>query len=778
MASAVACLTSMATLLAPSAAAADDSFTIVVIPDTQSYVISESLAATFTEQTEWIVDQQDELDTRFVIHVGDVVESHPNTTQWARASASMAVLDDAGIPNSVLPGNHDMDLGTGAAANYDATFPVSRYSQASWNSADVSYGGYLGQNQFGADPINRQNKDNYALLSVGDLDLLILNIEYEMPQYSLAWAQRVIDAHPDRTVIMATHGWITTTGGWIDWRLRTDTTTTTAVAAFNDFVHRNCSIRMIVSGHMHDGDIGEARRTDLNACGQPVQQVLSDYQSRSNGGDGWLRYYTFHPAEGSVDAFTYSPTLERFETDADSQFSMPIDLEPVESSPVTLVGSGASWRWQGAASGWPSGWTQVGFNDSGWASGAAPLGFGSASIVTSTDVPPPTSNRPRSTVFRHVFTVEDPAQLSDLVLTTRADDGMVIYVNGTEVNRTRLPSGTLSATTYATAAPSTSAAVAAPVTVSIPASLLQQGSNVIAVSVHLNYRATADTSFAASLSGMRQVPEEPEEPEEPPAAPVLSGSATGPNSVRLEWTSDAVGLTRFEVRRDGVVVATLPPSARSHVDSGLAADTSYDYRVTAVAGALSTPSAVVAVRTAVAPQESSPVTLVGSGASWRWQGAASGWPSGWTQVGFNDSGWASGAAPLGFGSASIVTSTDVPPPTSNRPRSTVFRHVFTVEDPAQLSDLVLTTRADDGMVIYVNGTEVNRTRLPSGTLSATTYATAAPSTSAAVAAPVTVSIPASLLQQGSNVIAVSVHLNYRATADTSFALVLAGMKSA
>ena len=39
--------------------------------------------------------------------------------------------------------------------------------------------------------------------------------------------------------------------------------------------------------------------------------MLTDYQSRANGGDGWLRYYTFKPSENKIYAYTYSPTPAR-----------------------------------------------------------------------------------------------------------------------------------------------------------------------------------------------------------------------------------------------------------------------------------------------------------------------------------------------------------------------------------------------------------------------------------------------------------------------------------
>ena len=72
----------------------------------------------------------------------------------------------------------------GVATNYDLTFPVSRFDGYPW------YGGYLGQNLFGfTDPIDRQNKDNFELFSAGGMDFVIIHLEYDMPGYSVAWAE-------------------------------------------------------------------------------------------------------------------------------------------------------------------------------------------------------------------------------------------------------------------------------------------------------------------------------------------------------------------------------------------------------------------------------------------------------------------------------------------------------------------------------------------------------------------------------------------------------------
>jgi formylglycine-generating enzyme required for sulfatase activity len=88
--------------------------------------------------------------------------------------------------------------------------------------------------------------------------------------------------------------------------------------------------------------------------------------------------------------------------------------------------------------------------------------------------------------------------VASVTLTTRADDGIVVYVNGVEVLRKNISAGTVTSGTYASSAVSASTAVANPVTVSIPGSAFTTGTNVIAAEVHSNYRSTPSHSFELS----------------------------------------------------------------------------------------------------------------------------------------------------------------------------------------------------------------------------------------------------------------------------------------
>ena len=86
-------------------------------------------------------------------------------------------------------------------------------------------------------------------------------------------------------------------------------------------------------------------------------------------------------------------------------------------------------------------------------------------------------------------------------MTTRADDGVVVYLNGKEVGRANLPDGAVTRGTYATVAASTATAVASPVSWNVPPNLLVDGVNTIAVEVHSNYRLTPSMSMDLTLTG-------------------------------------------------------------------------------------------------------------------------------------------------------------------------------------------------------------------------------------------------------------------------------------
>jgi 3',5'-cyclic AMP phosphodiesterase CpdA len=292
-------------------------FTLVVVPDPQKYVSSADLSATYREQMRWIASSRTDLGTAFVMGVGDLVQTAGSAAQWARADAAWRILDDAGIPYSVVPGNHDVEP-DGDAPLFDRYFPAERFVGEPW------YGGWLGDPTDAIpDPVDRGNKDSYQLFSAGGMDFIVLNLEVDLPSNVVSWADSVLDAFPERHAILVTHRWMGADA--VRWRhplYSRDDASVSPDRAWEELVAANCSIFMVIAGH----DPGESRRVDLNTCGEPVFQLMADYQRRPRGGDGWLRYYTIEPHEGDIEAHTFSVTRGSgdgaFEFDDSSRFTL------------------------------------------------------------------------------------------------------------------------------------------------------------------------------------------------------------------------------------------------------------------------------------------------------------------------------------------------------------------------------------------------------------------------------------------------------------------------
>ena len=98
----------------------------------------------------------------------------------------------------------------------------------------------------------------------------------------------------------------------------------------------HANLFLMLGGHASD----EEYRVD-RFRGHTVHTLLSNYQSRPKGGDGWLRLLEFRPHESVIHVRTYSPTLKRYETDKDSDFIIPYSMKATEADFV-LIGSRSS----------------------------------------------------------------------------------------------------------------------------------------------------------------------------------------------------------------------------------------------------------------------------------------------------------------------------------------------------------------------------------------------------------------------------------------------------
>ncbi|MDO4258554.1 MAG: fibrinogen-like YCDxxxxGGGW domain-containing protein [Actinomycetaceae bacterium] len=164
---------------------------------------------------------------------------------------------------------------------------------------------------------------------------------------------------------------------------------------------------------------------------------------------------------------------------------------------AALIADGATWQYYYGEQAPAANWMKPEFDAASWQKGAAPLGYGSDGLGTTFE---PLQSRPVASYYRTSFELGNPKDGGDLVLSYVADDGAAVYVNGTEVSRTRLSDGALSHNTRANASVTTAAARGSRVEVTIPRDLLKEGANVIAVETHLNYKSSRNMTFQATLS--------------------------------------------------------------------------------------------------------------------------------------------------------------------------------------------------------------------------------------------------------------------------------------
>ena len=155
-----------------------------------------------------------------------------------------------------------------------------------------------------------------------------------------------------------------------------------------------------------------------------------------------------------------------------------------------LVDSGSSWVYRVGSDHAESEWKTRSWLGGAWSRGKAPLGAGSVNVETEVNT---FFGTPMSIYARKDVTLTKEQAQQYLKLTTYADDGTVVYVNGKEVARKNMPQGRISANTPATQRPESQNAQL--FSVDVPAEYLREGRNAIAVEVHANSHWSNNISF-------------------------------------------------------------------------------------------------------------------------------------------------------------------------------------------------------------------------------------------------------------------------------------------
>jgi Concanavalin A-like lectin/glucanases superfamily len=287
-----------------------DDFTVVVMPDTQIYTLEgRNLEKYFNDQTKWIRAHRADYNIVGVIHNGDIINNEPLIYQWNVADKAMKTLETPeqglidGMPYGVGVGNHDNKL-VGENTVLDTTrfnqfFGVARFAGKSY------YGGHHGA----------KNDDSWFTFTAGGMDFVVVNLMYDLdPDPAvIAWAKTIFEMHPDAYGILNTH-YLLGAAGTFGPQARMIYTALKGVP----------NVHLMTGGHV----AAESRRFDTFE-GHTVHSMLADYQGRVDGGQGYMRLWEFSPSTQTLSVKTYSPTLDKFEADADSEFTLKVDLKGI-----------------------------------------------------------------------------------------------------------------------------------------------------------------------------------------------------------------------------------------------------------------------------------------------------------------------------------------------------------------------------------------------------------------------------------------------------------------
>lgn len=172
----------------------------------------------------------------------------------------------------------------------------------------------------------------------------------------------------------------------------------------------------------------------------------------------------------------------------------------------TLVAIGTAWKYYDLDAAPLSTWAASSFVDTSWLAGPSPLGYSpqnedaAATVIgggTTTGAGTGTSSHFTS-YFRKHITITTPGKYTgNVTIRCQRDDGLVLYLNGTEIGRDNLPTGPITNTTPASASLTPEDSW---VTFTFPATSLLTGDNVIAAEIHQTALSSSDCRFNCEMT--------------------------------------------------------------------------------------------------------------------------------------------------------------------------------------------------------------------------------------------------------------------------------------
>ena len=293
----------------------DDSFCIVMLPDSQNYADSDEKMCCWDAQMGWIFRNEDKLNIRFVTHVGDFVNDDQSEEQLHRAYSRFVRLFGV-VPFGMCAGNHDLTFDGKASEHWKKYFPTTMGEFADYwiDSYD-------------------DNKHNAQKIRINGQTFLFIHLAYLPSDGALEWASKILSENEDSYAIVTTHSFLiadrheygiarrNSRVSLTDIRLHRDGTNA-GEDIYEILIKKHRNVRMVLSGH-YTGSY----HMELPIEDRVVHAILADYEhNKPFGGNGFLRIIQFVPSENKIYNYTYSPLVDAYKLGEHDSFVLPMNI--------------------------------------------------------------------------------------------------------------------------------------------------------------------------------------------------------------------------------------------------------------------------------------------------------------------------------------------------------------------------------------------------------------------------------------------------------------------
>lgn len=294
------------------------SWTLAVMPDTQVY--SLRYPGLFVAQAQWIIQNRKRLNIQYALQLGDITNNN-TIREWQRAREALLPMYGQ-VPLALCTGNHDYGP-NGDASTRDTHF--NKYFPLDEAKTQPTFGGTM-------TPDSLEN--SYHLFTAGNVDWIIIALEWSPRDEVVAWANEVMNKHDKRRGILITHAYMNFndlrydrndkehTQQWNPHEYRTPGSKNDGEELWQKLVRKH-DFAIVHNGHvLRDGTGYLASKTDK---GRTCHQILANYQMRNLGGEAYTRLMEFRPDGKSVQVKTYSPLYDWYLLARDQQFAFALD---------------------------------------------------------------------------------------------------------------------------------------------------------------------------------------------------------------------------------------------------------------------------------------------------------------------------------------------------------------------------------------------------------------------------------------------------------------------